>query len=366
MSSNGEDIIRETFEKLGDAIGVQMQMPDAMITNLGAVLQAQIDLLAELQSTGRLVPAGGMALTAEQVEDVRTVLGKATTEYGAMELTAAWARLRALFPATEPAEDSVGDPLQAWKEFLKPKPIGWYSTMTREFATEHFGFPEVTGLLECTHTASDGGTWGWCGGDWELLVYPPAPAVPAEEETKAEAESDLDMHPDAVYGREYVEQAKVRRIARAVKECDTPSSSPVVPAPTETEFERGVRAGINEYRLYFLDENNEGAIYQEVPVAELDRAAESAFALAVALDNTKRADTPAPTETGPWQTWEEVPNDTPFWSRDKRETNSWWWIKRSTEHRKELRQADSCGETVHLGPTSFMNEFAPFVAAEEG
>lgn len=57
---------------------------------------------------------------------------------------------------------------------------------------------------------------------------------PAEEETKAEAESDLDMHPDAVYGREYVEQAKVRRIARAVKECDTPSSSPVVPATTET------------------------------------------------------------------------------------------------------------------------------------
>ncbi|MCQ4148604.1 hypothetical protein [Rhodococcus qingshengii] len=72
---------------------------------------------------------------------------------------------------------------------------------------------------------------------------------------------------------------------------------------------------------------------------------------------------PAPTETGPWQTWQEVPDDTPFWSRDKRETNSWWWIKRSTKHRKELRQADLCGETVHLGPTSFMNEFAPFVAA---
>lgn len=75
---------------------------------------------------------------------------------------------------------------------------------------------------------------------------------------------------------------------------------------------------------------------------------------------------PAPNKTGPWQTWQEVPDDTPFWSRDRRETNSWWWIKRTTKHRKELRRADSCGKTVHLGPTSFMNDFAPFVAAEEG
>nr|DAF84213.1 MAG TPA: hypothetical protein [Caudoviricetes sp.] len=75
---------------------------------------------------------------------------------------------------------------------------------------------------------------------------------------------------------------------------------------------------------------------------------------------------PAPNETGPWPTWQEVPDDTPFWSRDRRETNSWWWIRRTTERCRELRQADSCGETVHLGPTSFMNEFAPFVAAEEG
>ncbi|MFJ7723568.1 hypothetical protein ACIQYM_36460, partial [Rhodococcus erythropolis] len=122
MSSNGEDIIRETFEKLGDAIGVQMQMPDAMITNLGAVLQAQIGLLAELQSTGRLIPAGGMALTAEQVEGLKFALGQ--LERGGPAFEAAHERLRALFPATEPAEDSVGDPLQAWKDFLKPKPIG--------------------------------------------------------------------------------------------------------------------------------------------------------------------------------------------------------------------------------------------------
>ncbi|MGR6028990.1 hypothetical protein ACS7JX_19080 [Rhodococcus erythropolis] len=71
------------------------------------VLEGIRAVLAHLQSTGRLIPAGGMALTAERVEDVRLLLGKATTEYGAMELTAAWARLRALLPATEPAEEET-------------------------------------------------------------------------------------------------------------------------------------------------------------------------------------------------------------------------------------------------------------------
>lgn len=110
MSSNGEDIIRETFEKLGDAIGVQMQIPDAMIANLGAVLQAQIDLLAELQSAGRLVPTGGMALTAEQMEDVRTAR-EALRGYRNFDGTARSHVNRlveavdALFPATEPTEE---------------------------------------------------------------------------------------------------------------------------------------------------------------------------------------------------------------------------------------------------------------------
>lgn len=52
MSSNGEDIIRETLQKLGDATGVRIDISDDTIANLGAVLQAQIDLLTELQSAG--------------------------------------------------------------------------------------------------------------------------------------------------------------------------------------------------------------------------------------------------------------------------------------------------------------------------
>lgn len=236
MSSNGEDIIRETFEKLGDAIGVQMQMPDAMITNLGAVLQAQIDLLAELQSTGRLIPAGGMALTAEQVEDVRTVVNNSPMEiYDAKErglYYAAAARLRALFPATEPAEEGVGDPLQAWKGFLKPKPIGWYRTMTPQFATEHFGFPGVIGSKGFwTHTASDGGKWAWDGDDWELREYPPAPAEPAEEETKAEGPCEVRSPQGGTCSFPKPGHAGVHTWAWPDKK---PASSPVVPAPTET------------------------------------------------------------------------------------------------------------------------------------
>ncbi|MFF2060018.1 hypothetical protein, partial [Rhodococcus qingshengii] len=53
-------------------------------------------------AAGRLIPAGGMALTAEQVEDVRRVM----TCGGGLAFEAAHARLRALFPATEPAEDA--------------------------------------------------------------------------------------------------------------------------------------------------------------------------------------------------------------------------------------------------------------------
>lgn len=112
MSSNGEDIIRETFEKFGDAIGVQMQMPAAMITNLGAVLQAQIDLLAHLQSAGRLVPAGGMALTAERMEKVRTAREELRgyrnfTGYARSQVNRLIAAVDALFPATEPAEEET-------------------------------------------------------------------------------------------------------------------------------------------------------------------------------------------------------------------------------------------------------------------
>ena len=56
-----------------------------------------------LTVAGRLVPAGGMALTAELVEDVRIVLGLKGSQDIKVVLDAQ-VRLRAMFPATEPAE----------------------------------------------------------------------------------------------------------------------------------------------------------------------------------------------------------------------------------------------------------------------
>ena len=253
MSSYGEDIIRETFEKLGDAIGVQMQIPDAMITNLRVSLQAQIDLLAELQPTGRLIPAGGHVLTAEQVEDVEALVATANP------YSAPAARLRALFPATEPAEVS-GNLSEIPNSSPAPavpaeevKPVK-FRKMTPKYATANFGFPDVTvdpftPFTRWAYKDSDGDKWAWNGDQWELHIVPPSPAEPAEEETKAEVDGDFieivfDGPPEAVSGR-FVEVENPQGASISVGEWIDRGdgfwalripypSSPVVPAPTET------------------------------------------------------------------------------------------------------------------------------------
>ncbi|WP_068160460.1 hypothetical protein [Rhodococcus phenolicus] len=51
------------------------------------------------------------------------------------------------------------------------RPIGWYRTMTADFASKHFGFPPFgAGKF----TASNGGRWAWdeSMGNWELREYP--------------------------------------------------------------------------------------------------------------------------------------------------------------------------------------------------
>ncbi|MGC0364785.1 hypothetical protein ABH922_002769 [Rhodococcus sp. 27YEA15] len=63
-------------------------------------------VLAELHHQGMLVPAGGLALTAEQVEDVRLVI-EAAKPSGVLAY-----RLLALFPATEPAEATLNAELK--------------------------------------------------------------------------------------------------------------------------------------------------------------------------------------------------------------------------------------------------------------
>ncbi|GAB6920544.1 hypothetical protein JCM9803A_09940 [Rhodococcus erythropolis] len=185
MSSQAEDIIRETFSSLAKAIGVQIDIPDEMIANLAARLQAQIDLLAELHSAGRLLAADEMRLTAEQVEDVEALVATANP------YSAPAARLRALFPATEPAEEPC------------------------------------TGNLRCEAPLHAEG----CYATHRIPPGRLAPAEPAEEETKAEGPCEVRSPQGDTCSFPKSGHAGVHTWAWPDKK---PASSPVVPAPTET------------------------------------------------------------------------------------------------------------------------------------
>ena len=73
------------------------------------------------------------------------------------------------------------DPAQAAQPspFTEPpervKSISWYRSMTAEFATANFGFPDGnTWQVGEQYKAPDGGRWTWFGNDlWELSYYPP-------------------------------------------------------------------------------------------------------------------------------------------------------------------------------------------------
>ena len=188
MSNNGEDIIRETFKKLGAAIGVQMQMPDAMIANLGAVLQAQIDLLAELQSAGRLIPDDGMALTAEQVEDVRAardgLRGYRNFDGNARgRVNRLIAAVDALFPATEPAEEETTALPAEVGSRIRASVTRWSSALE---------WPDANPYVD-TFTLLDHGFWEaendeftvspLCVDFIEVLEVLSSPVVPAPTET---------------------------------------------------------------------------------------------------------------------------------------------------------------------------------------
>ena len=155
--------------------------------------------------TGReYVPVGGRVLTAEQVEDVRALVwldGRRNFD--------AFYRLRALFPATEPAEPAASEGVNCGANSVV---LGWCT-----LSAQHEGL----------HT---NGTYFW--------GQAPAPAEPAEEETKAEyPRTDGDF---TVLGPEIFTDASGEFICwKGVNYVRQPeaASSPVVPAPTETEWQ---------------------------------------------------------------------------------------------------------------------------------
>ena len=162
------------------------------------ILEGVRAVLAHLTAAGRLVPAGGMALTAEQVEDVRTVMGDDGELPMMGEFWAACDRLRALLPATEPA----GERCQKW--------------------TVRVAGGIETGI-QCVLPAGHE-----CFHDY----VPPAPAEPTEEETKAEAQrTDGDF---TVLGPEIFTDATGEFICWKGVNYARIEDSPVVPAPTET------------------------------------------------------------------------------------------------------------------------------------
>lgn len=130
-----------------------------------------------LTSTGRLIPAGGMALAAEDVRKFIIAIERHYPE-GEAELLA---RLRALVPATEPAEVTGQD------------------------------------FLDAMPTEPD------C---WDVCEGHPAPAEPAEEETKAELCAVRLCVLPARHSGVHADREGLR--------WNNPTSSPVVPAPTET------------------------------------------------------------------------------------------------------------------------------------
>ncbi|MEA1798522.1 hypothetical protein [Rhodococcus qingshengii] len=119
------------------------------------ILEGVRAVLAHLQSTGRLLSDDEMALTAEQAEDVRTVAwytGAGLSRAPMAEIH----RLRALFPATEPAEDA---------------PCAICNVNETNHAGVSYYHPFTTELGPFDDDGNDR----------------PAAAEPAEEETKAEA-----------------------------------------------------------------------------------------------------------------------------------------------------------------------------------
>ncbi|WP_148209189.1 hypothetical protein [Rhodococcus erythropolis] len=257
----GQEMAAAVAEMRADAADVTNQNPEtaALVEELSVTCdrwsqweEVAAVALTHLQSTGRLIPAGGMALTAEQVEDVRTVVNNSPMEiYDAKErglYYAAAARLRALFPATEPATDRLSRNPEAVTD-LKA-----YAANPADVAPVQLRGNIVA---ECNSL--------------------PAPAEPAEEETKAETRPPLltpnqirdanpGKHETFIFGQQRADGTacvgcswqtyEVLDTIRAVAEhddakglvhdhavwitkngicpCGHPASSPVVPAPTET------------------------------------------------------------------------------------------------------------------------------------
>ncbi|WP_156423057.1 hypothetical protein [Rhodococcus sp. KB6] len=293
----GQEMAAAVAEMRADAADVTSQNPEtaALVEELSVTCdrwsqweEVAAVALTHLQSAGRLIPAGGMALTAEEWADVQTV-SNCAVQYGNIASRGAAYRLAVRFPATEPAEDGWGD----------VNPNDPQGRTYRETAEEYYS----------------------------------APAEPAEEETKADPFKALH---DVI----------------SFSSMDFGSASDVA-------WMYGIVVGWDN------DDPDEG----EHPHAAMwsiaqrfnwpHRKVEELRNLrAEWVRRTSSPVVPAPTETGPWQTWQEAPEGVQYYG-----INGWgptYYVNRDGVRYRVFDGTPSKTEDY------VVQNFAPFVAAEEG
>ncbi|MET3956834.1 hypothetical protein ABIE52_003700 [Rhodococcus sp. OAS809] len=440
MVNQAEDLIRETFQKLGDTLGIQIDIPDEMIANLAATLQADIDrieavdterfsflnelgvafrrgeknarpsqlpvlegiraVLAHLQSAGRLIPAGGMALAVEQVEDVRAAREtlRGYRNYERHHVNQLIAAVDALFPATEPAEApcticNVNETNHAGVSYYHP-----FTTELGPFDDDGNDRPAPA------EPAEEVGHDGWLGADAYMTLRKAGISEEAAESAMCLLnEAGLvfrrrgarivptDWLPRAGTSPEPEEQCESMSIFK--ERCAKPLGhegrhgrgdyawgypfTPAEPAEEETKAELPtevgdrIRASVTRWSsaLEWPDSNpyigtlilsNDG--FWE---AENDRfvVVSSCFSYIEVLEVLPSPVVPAPNETGPWETWQEVPEGVKYWRSGWPNPTLAYWVNRGGVR----FYADAAIHEPFPSDTSGdINLLAPFVAAEEG
>jgi len=284
------------------------------------VLEGVRAVLAHLTAAGRLIPAGGMALTAEQVEDVR-LLAQMCPWWSAEHVEQVQTRVRAMLPVAVHAGDDR--------------------------------CPEVNVMNDqCCFLLGHDGLHRACGYKWST-----APAEPAEEETKAEELQDVEV----------MQWDGTRKSIQAI--CDWVNSfDDELDDPTITySFSSAAPDGVLDVSLA-TDEDYVRVSVGDFIVRDMQGNFYRRDRNAYATVETSSPVVPAPTETGPWPTADDVPDDVKFVSKGNEGWHSIWMRcgKGSTDY------ADLNNPKVHepkgyqIWHVSAVNDLAPFVAAEEG
>ncbi|WP_311053100.1 hypothetical protein [Rhodococcus qingshengii] len=390
-----EDIIRTTLLGVANTLGVRIDIPDETIADLAATLQAEIDrieaaesesfeflnelalafraaenhprpqyapvlegiraVLARLTDAGRLVSKGGKAEIWQQGYDFGVHDERMSQDVTGGEVTPGRGNpyaTSAPFPATEPAEDATqsagGDCFDVCEGHPVETPVvhdhhhdieayaasfnEGYDEAVRQF-TEPVdtirNFPRCGHYLDearCTRRIHDG-DHEVAQGD-EVIVWPAGePATePAEEETKAEEHRSI-IHSNRT----------IKTVGEALSYAET--------ALLNAYPHSGQRAHYAEVIAELLRD-----VARQRPVGSNGKHGELHTPTCGCEDVPASSPVvPAPTETGPWQRIEDVPEGVHRIFDGDRDL----WVK---------------ADGVWYGGSDFfkVDGFGPFVAAKEG